>query len=265
MGSLQAYIQDRSEAKWKKRTVNYGLQVVRHVLNLAASEWMDEHGMTWLAHAPKIRLLRQDDQKPPYPLSPEEQTRLFAELPEHLANMALFKVNTGCREAEVCGLKWEWEIEVPSLDTSVFIIPGRRVKNRQDRLVVLNRVAVGVIEEMRREHPEFVFTFRGRPVQKMYGAAWRNARKRAGLPDVRVHDLKHTFGPRLRAAGVSLEDRQDLLGHKSGRITTHYSQPELENLIGASNKACSQEGGHKMDTLVILRKKKAVGDTANQM
>lgn len=147
----------------------------------------------------------------------------------------------------------------------VFIIPGRRVKNRQDRLVVLNRVAEGVIEEMRREHPEFVFTFRGRPVQKMYGAAWRNARKRAGLPDVRVHDLKHTFGPRLRAAGVSLEDRQDLLGHKSGRITTHYSQPELENLISASNKACSQEGGHKMDTLVILRKKKAVGDTANQM
>lgn len=124
MGSLQAYIQDRSEAKWKKRTVNYGLQVVRHILNLAASEWMDEHGMTWLAHAPKIRLLRQDDQKPPYPPSPEEQTRLFAELPDHPANMALFKVNTGCREAEVCGLKWEWEIEVPSLDTSSLHHPG---------------------------------------------------------------------------------------------------------------------------------------------
>jgi integrase len=44
---------------------------------------------------------------------------------------------------------------------------------------------------------------------------------------VRVHDLKHTFGRRLRAAGVSFEDRQDLLGHKSGRITTHYSQAEF--------------------------------------
>ena len=40
---------------------------------------------------------------------------------------------------------------------------------------------------------------------------------------VRIHDLKHTFGRRLRAAQVSLEDRQDLLGHKSQRITTHYS------------------------------------------
>jgi integrase len=85
--------------------------------------------------------------------------------------------------------------------------------------------------------------------------AWRTARKKAGLPQVRVHDLKHTFGRRLRAAGVSFEDRQDLLGHKSGRITTHYSSAELENLIAAANKACGQDG-HKMDTLTILRSKK---------
>jgi integrase len=52
---------------------------------------------------------------------------------------------------------------------------------------------------------------------------------------VRVHDLKQTFGRRLRAAGVSFEDRQDLLGHKSGRITTHYSAAELHNLIKAAN------------------------------
>jgi hypothetical protein len=55
---------------------------------------------------------------------------------------------------------------------------------------------------------------------------------------VRVHDLKHTFGRRLRAAGVSFEDRQDLLGHKSRRITTHYSEAELANLIAAAEKAC---------------------------
>ena len=59
-----------------------------------------------------------------------------------------------------------------------------------------------------------------------------------GFRRVRVHDLKHTFGRRLRAAGVSFEDRQDLLGHKSQRITTHYSHPELSNLIAAAEKAC---------------------------
>jgi hypothetical protein len=41
---------------------------------------------------------------------------------------------------------------------------------------------------------------------------------------------------RLKAAGVSLEDRQDLLGHKSGKITTHYSAAELGNLLVAVGK-----------------------------
>src|SRR5476649_2099301 len=63
---------------------------------------------------------------------------------------------------------------------------------------------------------------------------------RASLKHVRVHDLKHTFGRRLRAMGVSFEDRQDLLGHKSGRITTHYSAAELNNLIEAANKVCDR-------------------------
>ena len=66
-------------------------------------------------------------------------------------------------------------------------------------------------------------------------------RNRAGLPQVRVHDLKHTFGRRLRETGVSFEDRQDLLGHKSGRITTHYSRAELHNLITAANRVCEAE------------------------
>jgi hypothetical protein len=51
-----------------------------------------------------------------------------------------------------------------------------------------------------------------------------------------VHDLKHTFGRRLRAAGVSDETRKVLLGHKNGDITTHYSAAELAELIAAVNK-----------------------------
>jgi integrase len=79
-------------------------------------------------------------------------------------------------------------------------------------------------------------------------------RNRAGLPQVRVHNLKHTFGRRLREAGVSFEDRQDLLGHKSGRITTHYSMAEIGNLINSANAVCEKQS-HKSPTLVILKKK----------
>ena len=52
---------------------------------------------------------------------------------------------------------------------------------------------------------------------------------------MRVHDLKHTFGRRLRTAGVALETRKVLLGHKTGDITSHYSAPELAELMRAAN------------------------------
>ena len=161
--------------------------------------------MTWLDVAPKISLLPEVDRRKPYPLTWEEQRSLFAQLPAHLQRMALFKVNTGCREGEVCGLRWEWEVEVPELETSVFLIPETQVKNREERLVVLNRIATSVIEEQRGVHPKFVFTYKGNPVGKINNSAWRKARQRAGVPQVRVHDLKHTFGRRLRAAGYRLK------------------------------------------------------------
>ena len=81
----------------------------------------------------------------------------------------------------------------------------------------------------------------GEPIQRMNNHAWRKARKRAGLPMVRVHDLCHTFGHRLRAAGVCFEDRQDLLGHRSGRITTHYSAPDLARFMKAVDSICEQD------------------------
>jgi integrase len=71
---------------------------------------------------------------------------------------------------------------------------------------------------------------------------------------IRVHDLKHTFGRRLRAAGVSFEDRQDLLGHRSGRITTHYSQAGLTSLIEATEIVCNTESPKSPATTWLRRK-----------
>jgi integrase len=219
-------------------------------LNLAAGEWMDEFGLTWLASAPKIKLLPEYDGRKPYPLTWEEQDQLIAALPLHLQEMSLFAVNTGCRDGEICRLRWAWEVQVPVAEIgSVFIIPGDRVKNGEDRLVVLNRVARAVIERQRGKHAEFVFVFQGKPICHMLNSGWQAARKRTGL-QVRVHDLKHTFGRRLRSAGVSFEDRQDLLGHKSTRITTHYSSAELLNLWEAANKVCD---GQNRPVLTLLR------------
>jgi integrase len=188
--------------------------------------------------------------------------------------MALFKVNTGLREQEVCTLKSEYEVKVPELDTSVFVIPGERVKNGEERLVVLNWVAKSVVDSVRGLHSVNVFVRlsgkkgTAQPVTKIYNTAWKAARELAadawakqygepapqGFRKIRVHDLKHTFGRRLQAAGVSFEDRQDLPGHRSGRVTTHYSQAELEGLIEAADKVCDTESRKSPATTWLRRK-----------
>jgi hypothetical protein len=72
-----------------------------------------------------------------------------------------------------CALRWEWEVEVPELDTSVFLIPGTKVKNGDERLVVLNGAARSVVESVRCQHPEFVFVYRGRPIETMNNNGWK--------------------------------------------------------------------------------------------
>lgn len=57
-----------------------------------------------------------------------------------------------------------------------------------------------------------------------------------GFARIRIHDLKHTLGRRLRAVGVTEEDRKALLGHKNSSITSHYSAAELNQLIEAASK-----------------------------
>jgi len=254
--TLKPFIVDRKKEGVKNKTINLALSVARRILNLSARLWRDENGLTWLETAPLIQLLPLHDARQPYPLSWDEQRALFQMLPDHLARMCLFKVNTGTREQEVCQLRWDWEVEVPELDTSVFIIPGNLVKNREDRLVVLNRIAKSVVDEVRGKNAEYVFSYKGKPLGNIYNSAWKRARERTNLTHVRLHDLKHTFGRRLRAAGVSLETRKVLLGHKNGDITSHYSAPELEELIRAANKVCSEKSG-KTPALTLLKRKTA--------
>ena len=242
-------------------TLNRNLAVARRILNLAARLWREEgSNLTWLAQAPLIQLSKNGGARKPYPLDWAEQRLLFEELAPHLQRMALFKVNTGLRVQELCGLKWEWEQRIPELDTpdikrTVFVLPETVTKNQEARVVVLNDIAQSLIEEARGQHPTYVFTYvnrKGRRVRltRLTNSGWRAARRRAsaryeselkralppGFRRVRVHDLRHTFGRRLRAVGVCLEDRQDLLGHKSGRMTTHYSAAEIGNLLAAVNR-----------------------------
>lgn len=236
-GVLGEYIDWRRARGNKCSTVVRDLAVLRRILNLCARKWRDEHNLTWLESAPLIEMPSWKDARKPRPITFEEQDALFSLLPSILRDMALFKVNTGCREQEVCGLRWEWEVFVPALDTSVFVIPWQAgVKNGEDRIVVLNSIASEAVNRNRANGFEFVFPVDDRRRERMNCSAWRTARAKLDLQNVRVHDLKHTFGARLRMAGVPLETRKSLLGHTTRDITTHYSAAEIGSLLDSTEK-----------------------------
>jgi integrase len=132
---------------------------------------------------------------------------------------------------------------------------------------VLNDAGKSVIDSVLGEHPEFVFTRAGNRLTGMNNSGWKAARRRSaaryeeilrapcpgGFRRIRVHDLKHTFGRRLRAACVSVEDRQDLLGHKSARTTTHYCAAEITTLIEAANRVCQEPSRKKSCTTITAQ------------
>ena len=236
-GVFDEFISDRKKAGIKAGTLNRDMASVRRVLKLSAAKWRDENGKPWLDNVPMMPLVDGIERKP-RPISWTEQELLLKELPGYLSEMALFALNTGLRDQEICAMKWTDECKVSGLDTTVFIIDDIRAKNKYERIVPLNSVARSIVAGRRNNKSEYVFDYQGRKLDRMTNRAWRSGREAVGLKLVRVHDLRHTFGMRLRAAGVGFEDRQDLLGHHAGRITTHYSKVEISRLIDCVELLC---------------------------
>lgn len=251
MDSLLEWIELQRKLNKKTNTINHGLKMIRQILNCAETDFHDEYGLTWLHSAPKIKLLKVTDQNPAYPLNWEEQERLLNELPPHLSDMALFAINSGARDQEICSLTWEQEVVVPQLNTSVFFLPKELTKMSRDRFLILNRSAKQVIDNRRGLHSDYVFSYRGRAMYQMNNTGWRSARERANLPNLRVHDLRHTCATRLRSAGVSLEDRKEILGHKTSDVTTGYSMGELTHLLNQANRVCPDSSGETPDLLLL--------------
>tara|TARA_R110000823_G_scaffold45480_2_gene117243 strand:- start:2613 stop:3626 length:1014 start_codon:yes stop_codon:yes gene_type:complete len=261
-GTLKPFIDHELERGLSPKSINNVIGVVSAVLNRAARVWRGEDGRPWLCQAPPrlTRLSLKGKQAKAYPLSWDEQDKMFRLLPRHMAEAALFTVNTGLRDQEVCNLRWNWEIEVRDLETHLFVLPESNTKTNTERVVVLNRIASQVINAQRGNHPEFVFTYQGRPLARLHNSAWKRAWKNAGFPMddgvvKGVHNLRHTFGRRLRGAGVSLETRKALLGHAHGDITTHYSAAELNELLQAAEKIVDR-GIAQTPTLTVIRREK---------
>ena len=118
-------------------------------------------GITVLADGRRF-VEKPENPRSPYPLTWQEQDALFCRLPAHLAHMALFAVNTGLRDSNICGLQWQWEVAVPEVGRSVFVIPPEALKTKRPHVVILNDVAWSFIESQRGKPPIRVFPYQQR-------------------------------------------------------------------------------------------------------
>jgi len=279
-GTLRKFVDLRLADGIAHKTINLSLGVVRHILNVAARKWrVDAGGGRTVPVLQQVPLLTFLDltghQREPQPISWSEQRKLLPMLPPHLARMSLFVLNTGVRDDVVVNLRWEWEfrLEVDGVECSIFEVPRQHVKGRKVYdYVVCNSVAQNIVDSVRNQHSEFVFVWRRervknidqkpamsyRPIQTMNNTAWQNARTKAGLTDLHVHDLRHTVGMRLRERGVGEETRAVVLWHKKKSMTTHYSQAQVSE-IRAALELIKDESGPQNRSLRSLAKEARMG------
>jgi integrase len=246
--TLASFISSRVAACASATTINRSLEIVRAILNRAARSYRDADGTPWLSGVPPLITMLPESRRSPYPITWEEQDRLFPRLPAHLQRMALFAVNTGLRDRNVCHLQWTWEVPLPELVRSVFVVPAESFKSKRDHVVILNDAAWSIVQTQRGLHPIWVFPFRGHPIDSMNNTGWQGARRAVGLDRVRVHDMRHTFACRLRAAGVSSEDRCALLGHAEHSMSGHYASADVGRLMRLANLVLDRS-----ETLTVLR------------
>ena len=126
-------------------------------------------------------------------LTPEKATALLAVLPVHLADTALFSLETGLRRSNVTGL----QLSQVNLVRRLAGIHPDQAKARRAFAMPLSDSAVTVMRRQvaKKRKPEFtasVFVSRGRPVYQTVTQAWRDDCAKAGISDFRWHDLRHT-------------------------------------------------------------------------
>jgi len=218
-------------------TTNRYLALMRSILKRACDEW------EWLEKTPKFKLFREAEGRV-RSLTVQEFHTLLNELPEHLADMAIFAVATGLRQANVKDLHWQYV----DLQRQHAWIPGSQHKNGKPHSAPLNEMAMSVLRKQVGKHATLVFTYQGKPIKQVSTRAWRHALVRAGIEDFRWHDLRHTFATWHRQAGTPTHELQRLGGWRTGVMVERYAHVAPEGLQSAASRL-DAFGGYDLATV----------------
>jgi integrase len=214
-------------------TADHHLKLIRQVLNKAV-EW-DVLERNPIA---KVKLFNPDNRMENY-MDEAELGRLLSVLRTDsnrgVANVALFLVSTGARLNEALTAKWEHIDET----TRVWRIPASNSKSKKIRSIPLNDAALELLASLGTRDlggHVFVSDTTGQPLKWIH-KVWERIREQAGLPKLRLHDLRHQFASLLINAGRSLYEVQKLLGHSSHSVTERYAHLSSASLMEAANTA----------------------------
>ena len=175
-------------------------------------------------------------------LSTEEIARLNAVLTgdefycPHIVAIIRLLLLTGCRAGEIVKLEWDW-------------IKGQRIhlpdSKSGPRTVWLSSAARAVIDAIPRYSPQCSFLFPSRPPTRHidnFEFQWNRIRNEAGLPDVRLHDLRHTWASIAAMNGIDMVTIAKLLGHCLVETTERYTHLSAQSVTEAANRVSNRIG-----------------------
>jgi len=231
---VEAYKQKRLKAKvrvpdgapertLKGSSVNRELATLKNMFNVALRQrrFRGENPVSSVSFYP--------EQARDYVLSREEIGRLLEAADERLKKIILIALNTGLRKGEILSLRWS------QINYNDGVISFARTKSIKFLRVPMNSVVLGVLESIERKG-DYVFSGRwGRGHLSDSKQPFETARAKAGLPELRFHDLRHCAGTYMAMAGVPISTVQQILGHRDIKTTTRYINPNDENRRKAVN------------------------------
>lgn len=218
---------------------DHHIKLLRQSLNLAITWDMLEKNP-----AGGIKLFNVDNKVEHY-LDAEELQRLLAVLrandPPNVCAVALFLLSTGSRLNEALQATWS-QID---RQNRVWRIPASNSKSKRIRSVPLNDSALDVLDSLEllstrdaltKSDYLFINRLTGKPLTTVH-KVWSRLRAKAGLPHLRIHDLRHQYASFLVNSGRTLYEVQLILGHSDSKVTARYAHLSTATLQAAANSA----------------------------
>ena len=237
------YRDDRLALGKSNNTVRLELALLSHLFSVAIKEWRMGLVYNPVAAVRKPSAGTGRNRR----LLPEEERRLFTACDEAsnpmLGWMVRLAISTGMRAGEIQSLCRG------QVDLTKRVVRLSKTKNGTARTIPLTRLAVQVLQEalahpIRPMNTDLVFWGEpGRDGQRRpyeYNPAWRRALKRAGIADLRFHDLRHEAVSRLVEAGLGDQEVAAISGHKSMQMLKRYTHLRAEDLVDRLDQLVGQ-------------------------